>query len=310
MATLSVRRSFERLVAIAAALCGLTSSGHAQDEATRRSSSAVSAVSGCYDLAFDSWADTSAWHGVPIDLLPPRRVLMDTVLDKRDFEISGRASYGLHAAPGVSGGRAPGLHTLDSWSFESRDSITVAWSDGFTGTGMWFRIVGDTLRGRIGAFTDLINGDPSPHGNAAGIRVACDAQADSSDPYEAARLTALRRLVAPKPGDVELAHKENAEDNVSLRVLNSYPYYHAFNQRQFADVHRMIARFTHDHAHLPTRLQDLAPYAPVPPPDERWMRDFWSKPIRYVVSGSTYELRIAGERRPGDDTGTVVSRGP
>jgi hypothetical protein len=72
----------------------------------------------------------------------------------------------------------------------------------------------------------------------------------------------------------------------------------------------MIARYRQATGHLPARLGDLAPYAPVPPPDEHWMRDAWGKLVTYVVKGETYELSIVGEPRPGGDTGTVVSPEP
>ena len=87
-------------------------------------------------------------------------------------------------------------------------------------------------------------------------------------------------------------------------------FYDNFDRQLFAQLHRMIARFRRANGRLPSRLQDLAEYAPVPPPDETWMRDAWGKPVTYVVSGGTYQLRIEGEPRPGGDTGTVVSREP
>ncbi len=266
------------------------------------------AVSGCYELAFDSWADTAAWHGVPARYLPPRRVFLDTVMKTRMFEMTGRALYELRAAPGMPG---TAIRRMSTWSFVSGDSIRAGWSDGFTGTEMGFLVDGDTLRGRIGAFQDAITGDPFPRGNAAGIRVPCDASPDSSNPAQMARLMSLRRLVAPKAGDVALAHKENAAMYAAFdRGPRRDMFFDEFDQRLFSELHQMIARFRRANGHLPARLEDLAPYATVPPPDEHWMRDAWGKRLTYVVKDSTYELRIEGEPRPGGDTGTVVSREP
>lgn len=303
-------RSGIRLARICAcvALNLIVASSPSWSQAGPRQSLTARDVSGCYELAFDSWADTTAWHGVPVHYLPPRRVLLDSTLRQRMFEMTGRAMYELRAAPGVAG---PVSRDMSSWSFVSRDSISVGWSDGFTGTQMSFRVDGDTLRGRIGAFQDAINGQPFPHGNAAGIRVPCDASLDSTDPGHLSRLASLRRLVAPKPGDLELSHRENAAMYASL---NHGPprdmFFDEFDQKLFAALHGMIARFRQATGHLPARLGDVAPYAPVPPPDERWMRDAWGKSVTYAVKGATYELRIEGEPRPGGDTGTVVSREP
>jgi hypothetical protein len=106
-------------------------------------SRAALAVSGCYELAFDSWADTASWHGVPIGYLPPHRVQLDTILNGKMFEMTGWALYALRAAPGVS---VRTSRRASNWAFISLDSISVGWSDGFTGTQMRFRWGGDTLR--------------------------------------------------------------------------------------------------------------------------------------------------------------------
>jgi hypothetical protein len=310
--SLWLRRAFRRAAQLPAAAIVVLACAFVPELVTGQSpvasSRAAIAVSGCYELAFDSWADTARWHGVPAGYLPPHRVQLDTILNGKMFEMTGRALYALRAAPGVSGGARRGAL---NWSFISLDSISAGWSDGFTGTGMRFRWDGDTLRGRIGAFQDAITGDPFPRANAAGIRVPCDASTDSSDPDQARRLASLRRLVGPKLGDVELSHRENADMYAAFG--NGPPrdmFFDAFDQRLFAALHRMIARYRQATGHLPARLGDLAPYAPVPPPDEHWMRDAWGKPVTYFVKGTTYELRIEGAPRPGGDTGTVVSPEP
>ena len=69
----------------------------------------------------------------------------------------------------------------------------------------------------------------------------------------------------------------------------------------FARLHAMIATIGEKLDTSPSRLEDLMPLAPVPPPDQRWMRDFLSKPVNYIVHGSTYELRV--ERRAGASCG-------
>jgi hypothetical protein len=309
--SLWLRRAFRRaqqpVAAIVVLACAFVPA-LATGQSPVASSRAAIAVSGCYELAFDSWADTARWHGVPIGYLPPHRVQLDTILNGKMFEMTGKALYALRAAPGVSGGTR---RRASNWSFISLDSISVGWTDGFTGTGMRFRWDGDTLRGRIGAFQDAITGDPFPRANAAGIRVPCDASTDSSDPDQARRLASLRRLVEPKPGDVELSHRENADMYAAFGNGPSRDmFFDAFDQRLFAALHQMIARYRQAAGHLPERLGDLAPYAPEPPPDEHWMRDAWGKPVTYVVNGATYELRIEGAPRPGGDTGTVVSPEP
>jgi hypothetical protein len=264
----------------------------------------ASAISGCYELAFSSWADTEKWHGVPPDYLPPHRVFLDSVPESRALAHSGRARYAVRAA-GTLAGPKPGI---PEWSFMSRDSLSLSWSNGFTGTEITFHIGGDTLQGRVVAFVDDEGEQPFPRGNAAGLRVRCGTGVDSTSPEEVARLAALQRLVAPRAGDVELARHENAATGAETSLHD--PFFKAFDDSLFQRLHAMIASFRLATGRLPDRLQDLAPYAPVPPPDQRWMRDAWGKPVAYVVHGDRYELRIKGEPRPPDHAGDVVSPEP
>jgi hypothetical protein len=121
--------------------------------------SVVRRVTGCYGLALGEWnprpiGGNERYHR------PPQAVRLDTILLERDTT---RFVLLPHSETSTF---APG------WN-RSRDSLTLSWSNGFSGVYLRLAIGKDTLRGTAHGFTDYIDGKPTPAAPVVLSRLPC-----------------------------------------------------------------------------------------------------------------------------------------
>ncbi len=227
---------------------------HASENTRPRT--AAGAISGCYQLAFGTWADTEGRKSLPTGLLPPARLELDSIPNADVLVKYGRALYRVRSAMhNTASIRSRTSH----WWFLGWDSIAVSWSDGFTGTGMHFRVAGDTLIGGFNTFVDVID-IKMPRGKAAGIRVACGETLDSTKARQRARRAVLHKFVA-SPAAAESLRVETQAVAAERRKLYSHGPLN-FDSLVLSRLHGIIARYRQANGRLPDRLEALGPMPP------------------------------------------------
>ena len=116
----------------------------------------------CYALRVEPWS----LPGYATLRLP------DTVRLSRGPTAHGGALRPELGRGAVFGGQGRPFPGTPNWRRAGADSLTLRWSDGFTGVVLRARVRGDSLSGRAETFTD-VRGSPQASAAVSGGRAAC-----------------------------------------------------------------------------------------------------------------------------------------
>ena len=118
-------------------------------------------VSGCYAMRYSNWSP--ALHpGNARYQLPPDTIRLDTIRGTTGWE---RDRFMVRPLLPV------GIESSAFWD-QYENTVVITYNTGMAGSRSRLRISGDTLRGGIETWVDVV-GNPDPRGTATAVRVSC-----------------------------------------------------------------------------------------------------------------------------------------